>query len=628
MAFSAWLAFTVATSLHIGNAFWAAMPIWAVAQPTRGLMLERAVFRVLGTLLGALVGFAILAWVSNPYLQLILLALWVTPCAAFTHVLRGVHGYGSLLSGITAGVVVLSTIFAPDNSLAVAAERVMCTLIGVVVVTVVMWVFTPASTPGLHASYRKLNDLCAQALALAASRFALGGPRHGVQAAENKVVAALSAVESTATMAAAGLAKGYRLSRYTGAMVTATLEILAVARQQARRGIALSADQRGVLESLAQWLTEPSGAALPTMLKDWATGRQPIAGDVHADTTRLSRALAQLTRAAAALREMPDLPPAGGRLPVLVPARDWVLARQTGMVAGLATLGAGVLGYLSGGPTGELAALGVCIFSMVLGSMPMPQQIAPKLLLGVTVGACVAAFYRLGVQPGTTEMPWLVLALVPFLLLGGLARASRVSRIPAMDGNMCFLLGSQAGMAPAANVAEVFAGSGSLILGAVVVACGFIWIPRRPDRLARQEAALIAADLEALAHQAVHASSRSWPDSPMTARRILRLARHVSYARHVEGRHGVGSPLAALNLGQSIKALGEQLRLGALTEENRVVVVTALDELTRMRADPRGVSAQVRVQAGVVADPAIGNILMDVADAVDDLRGLWRLARV
>ena len=113
LALSAWLAFTIATLLGVHNAFWAAMPIFVVAQATRGLTLERGIYRVLGTLIGALAGFAILQFIHYPYLALGLLAIWVGIFAGLTHLLYGVHSYAALLSGITAAVVI---IFRPPTS--------------------------------------------------------------------------------------------------------------------------------------------------------------------------------------------------------------------------------------------------------------------------------------------------------------------------------------------------------------------------------------------------------------------------------------------------------------------------------------------------------------------------------
>ena len=133
LALSAWVAFAIATLVHVQNAYWAAMPVWVVAQASRGVLLERALFRVVGTLLGAAVGFAILHVPVDPYVQFALLGLWVAVNGGLTHVLRGVHGYGALLAGITAAIVVVPSVLAPGASLELATARVECTLIGVLV---------------------------------------------------------------------------------------------------------------------------------------------------------------------------------------------------------------------------------------------------------------------------------------------------------------------------------------------------------------------------------------------------------------------------------------------------------------------------------------------------------------
>lgn len=112
LALSAWVAFAIASVWHVEHAYWAAMPVWVVAQASRGVLLERAFFRVVGTLLGAAAGFLLLRLPVHPYVQLAPLGLWVAASAGLTHILRGVHGYGALLAGITAPIVVIPAVLA------------------------------------------------------------------------------------------------------------------------------------------------------------------------------------------------------------------------------------------------------------------------------------------------------------------------------------------------------------------------------------------------------------------------------------------------------------------------------------------------------------------------------------
>jgi uncharacterized membrane protein YccC len=93
LAFAAWLAYAIASLLHVGNAYWAAMPVWVVAQSAKGLLIERGFFRFIGTLLGAAAGFGILERGPNPCLSLLLLGVWIACGTTLVHMLRGVHGY-------------------------------------------------------------------------------------------------------------------------------------------------------------------------------------------------------------------------------------------------------------------------------------------------------------------------------------------------------------------------------------------------------------------------------------------------------------------------------------------------------------------------------------------------------
>ncbi|WP_459594758.1 FUSC family protein [Dickeya ananatis] len=71
---------------------------------------------------------------------------------------------------------------------------------------------------------------------------------------------------------------------------------------------------------------------------------------------------------------------------------------------------------------------------------------ALKMLIGVVVGVCIAFLYRFAVQPYFLSPLLISLTIIPFFLLGGLLRCWVRTAAPALDGNMCFLLASQAGM--------------------------------------------------------------------------------------------------------------------------------------------------------------------------------------
>ena len=60
-ALAACLSLIIAWALGLEHPQWAAMTVWAVSQPTRGLLLEKGAYRALGTLIGTLFGMILVA---------------------------------------------------------------------------------------------------------------------------------------------------------------------------------------------------------------------------------------------------------------------------------------------------------------------------------------------------------------------------------------------------------------------------------------------------------------------------------------------------------------------------------------------------------------------------------------
>lgn len=612
LAGAALLAFAIASVLHVHNAYWAAMPVWVVAQSSRGLLLERAFFRIVGTLLGAAFGFAILHLTGNPYLQLVMLSCVVALGGGFTHILRGVHSYGALLTGMTAAVVVLPSMLAPEGATLLALARVECTLIGVLVVTAVMGLFTPDSRR--DAFYLRARQLAGDAVTFAS--FAVEGRADDeTMAYERRVLAEMSDVDALASMVSAGSVEGYRRLRHVNALIMSAMSIMAAARAVRAR---LAYDEP-LPKDLAPKLVE-----LAAHLKSGRTGN--IAADwtsANIEQARLADAIAQLQDAEARLFAEPDDADARSfsrKAAYLAPHRDWALARTTGAVAGAGCLISGGIAYFSGQPAAELTAMGVCIFSMVLGSLPVPQRAAPHMMAGVLVGVIAATFYRFVIQPHAFEGAALVLGVAPFIVLGSYMRANPRTTLAGIDANMCFMLASQAGMAPTGS-AQIIAGSLSLLVGAAVVTGGFVLMPRRFDRQAREVARSIRTDLRRLIGDVTPERLADW--HPQTARQVLRLMLH---ATRIGGRMGNDAPdglLATLNLAHAIAILRtEAVADGAASS----AAAAALRLLSEARHAPDRTATQMANEARAQPAGPVRHAMENVADCLLAALPLLRFA--
>jgi uncharacterized membrane protein YccC len=68
---------------------WAPMTVWVVAQATRGMSLSKSQYRLIGTIVGAAAGVALIAlFAQTPELFFFALAVWMAVCTAASSALR------------------------------------------------------------------------------------------------------------------------------------------------------------------------------------------------------------------------------------------------------------------------------------------------------------------------------------------------------------------------------------------------------------------------------------------------------------------------------------------------------------------------------------------------------------
>lgn len=616
MSAAALLAFTLAAMLHVGNAYWAAMPVWVVAQSTRGLLLERGFFRIAGTLIGAAAGLALPFVIGNTYGQLMALGIWVAACTTLTSVLPGVRGYAALMAGMTASVVVLPSLLNPHEAAGLAIARVECTLIGVVAVIVVTVFFTPPSD--LAVFYRRVRQLAGDAVDFAVAALA-GGHGAELEAFERRVLAETSAVEASASLVSAGTIEGYRRLRHVHTLIGASIAVMAAARAlRARiaRGESLPDGFGERLDEIAARLRASETGATAAMAQ---------IGDIHQPLGRLSQALSELARAEAALfteTRPADVSAFGQPARYLAPPRPWSRAVAAGLVSGGGLIAVSILALLSGWPAGELVALGVCIFSMVLSMMPTPRSVAPKMMIGTVAGVAAAVVYRFALQPHVTDVPLLVASVAPFIIIGAFARASRLTALPALDANMCFMLASQAGM-PAASAGEILQGSAALLIAAVLVTGGYALAPDPAQLRARASAGAIRRDLLRLVDADYSEAASEF--HPLTARQLLRFMLDLQHAgRGTEAPRGL---LGALNLGYAIVALKERQGRRDLDAATRAAATAALIELRNADTSPEEVAARLTARAAQAGHQDLSAPLHDAADALKEAAPLLRWAK-
>src|SRR5271168_3118742 len=131
------LALYVAYWLELDNAYWAGTSAALVCQPRLGASLRKAWFRMIGTLVGAVVIVVLTAcFPQDRFGFLFSLALWGGACAFVATLLRNFAAYAAALAGYTAAIIASDQLGATGGlngqvfTLAVARTSEIC--IGIV----------------------------------------------------------------------------------------------------------------------------------------------------------------------------------------------------------------------------------------------------------------------------------------------------------------------------------------------------------------------------------------------------------------------------------------------------------------------------------------------------------------
>ena len=118
------MALYIAFALQLESPYWAWLAVWIIAQPSPGMMVAKSLYLVLGTLVGAVLGIALISLFSQaPELFVLALAVVIGGCTVGSNVLTNFRAYGTVLTGITAGIVASNAIRAPDQVFYIAMAR-------------------------------------------------------------------------------------------------------------------------------------------------------------------------------------------------------------------------------------------------------------------------------------------------------------------------------------------------------------------------------------------------------------------------------------------------------------------------------------------------------------------------
>ncbi|SFV35136.1 FUSC family protein [Hyphomicrobium facile] len=436
------LALLISLWIALPNPYWAVATVYIASNPLSGATRSKAIFRVLGTVIGAAAAVVMVPNLANaPVLLVLGMAIWITVCLYISLLDRTPRSYVFMLAGYTAALIGFPTVDAPDTIFDVALSRAEEIILGIVCAAVVSSVVFPR--PVVTAVAQRLKSWLMSADA--STRDALeakSGPE--ADAHRLRLAADTGEIENLASHLnydAGGHPELPRLIQEIRPRMLMLLPILSSISDGLRELASLGGASRAVhalLERTEHWLT-PEHSAKP---QDVDVLRKDIDARIEGQpASRTWRDLIELTL----LMRLRDLVAIRGDCQHVVTAmegnteprpddfayriadlanpvrhRDRGLALASAIVSFATIIVCCTFWILLAWPEGGVAAMMAAVAGALFAAQDNPVPSIVAFAKWAVIAAISAGVYVFGILPHVHNFETLVLALAPALLMTGL----------------------------------------------------------------------------------------------------------------------------------------------------------------------------------------------------------------
>jgi uncharacterized membrane protein YccC len=623
------IALYAAMWLQLSSPASAAVTVAIVANPSRGGIVSKGLWRVFGTITGAVAAVVIIAcFPQSPILFILAFGAWLGLCTFASSMFRHFRAYAAVLSGYTVALIDAGAFAAPDHVLAFALSRLAAVTLGVVVSTIVTMVFQPSVTTdamrsrGRAALHGVANLLLTRAAgmpmddpAFVAERTRLAGEIERLDEVVEFAGAEATDVSRHAPSIRRGLAALYAAlmsvsvaGRSLNRLVEATAR--EVDPQAVSPGAQIAGRVTGVLGAVSVY--DPQDSRAPMILAEHLaavareiTGLQGAMRSVEEVTTlmRIHQELTQLYEALApfAAWRMGRPPYHGGQR--LTAFKDYATALRNGVRSLIAVVLGGVFVYVTAWPSGPTLLVVLAASCALLSGAPSAAAASIDFAKGITLSTVVAFVWEFAFLPHLSGFPLLFLTIMPVLAIAIIGTTKPRYALLSL-GFMIFFI-TQLGIADAMSYNVVsFLNSGiAFTLGAWMTVLVFrVILPPNPMRDVRRLTRRIRRATERLIRSGGgHRGRRDWlgwlvNHNQMMQRLFLRLQVNPALRSQAIGDCG-----ALLIIAQEALRLQSILRGLDLPETEAMEALRALRRLGRLRQPGRAAASATRVSESLIA---------------------------
>jgi uncharacterized membrane protein YccC len=505
---AAMLAFIIALWLDLPRPSWAMATVYIASHPLAGATSSKAIYRLLGTLVGAVAAIALVPNLVNaPELLCLAIALWVGVCLYLSLLDGTPRSYAFMLSGYTAAIIGFPSVLDPGSIFDTAIARVQEISLGIICAAVISRTVFPRSSGPVVSE--RLEYWLATAVKL--SQEALAGRSAGHELHLQRLLREAAEIEALESHLAydrltdIDAARGLRLLRRHMLML---VPILASLNDRiAALGTGLRGDHpelAGLFERLSAWIADESSAPQPTLelSAEIEARRRQLAADSSWDRILIVSLLIRLLeltnllqdcrmlRSAIARGQDPSRvklefnPEAGA---AVARHRDHTLAIWSAAATAIAILLCSAFWIGTGWPDGASAPMMAAVASSIFAARDDPTVGMRSFGLWAVAAIVVAGIYLFALLPLISHIEVVVAVLAPTLILFGYLSVSpsTASIGTALSVNFATMLALQASyqaeFAAFVNsaVAFVIGISAAIAVTRTVRAIGSEWIVGR-----------------------------------------------------------------------------------------------------------------------------------------------------
>ncbi|QGY03301.1 FUSC family protein [Methylobacterium mesophilicum SR1.6/6] len=421
-----WLAMMVALALafwlQLDSASSAATCVAILAQPKRGQAISKAVYRLLGTLVGAVVSILVMALFGQDRVLLLLsFTVWLGLCVFVAQYLQDTRAYGAMLSGYTVAIIALGQIDEPQGTFDAAVSRVAVIVLGIVVITFINDALASPSTwrsllPQLRTAWDGTRSYARETLTA-------GDLGPGRTAALIRTIAPMRA---DASAIAGELDDGPFRAAGARSCIAALYVMAAAIRAVAAAAACLRSPSPAVAEAMAicrRVADAPDAEALDRddeRLRDLVEaairdGHRPLD-----EVVVLQRALdfvCAATFAQDGIRAVADghRPFRDARLPT---HRDFPVALRGALRVAIAFAVTAATFLALGLPQATFALVQVAATAALSSVTPDPKKFANGVVIGMCLAATFAGIARFAFLNGVQGFPMLAMVMAPVIFFG------------------------------------------------------------------------------------------------------------------------------------------------------------------------------------------------------------------